>query len=117
MLEGFFIFANMNFKEHLHSLIDAAILEDAGDGDHSTLSSIPNDAKGKAVLKIKQDGILAGVSVAEEIFKYKEPSCVFHIFKKDGDEMKPGEKAFEVEAHIHTILLCERLVLNCMQRM
>ena len=74
-------------------------------------------AKGKAVLKIKQDGVLAGMQVAEKIFRYKEPSSVFTSFKKDGEEMKYGEKAFEVEALVHTILQCESLVLNCMQRM
>ncbi len=77
----------------------------------------PPDAKGKAVLKIKQDGILAGMEVAEKIFDYKEPGSVFTAFKKDGDKMMFGEKAFEVEASVHTILQCERLVLNCMQRM
>ena len=111
------IFAAMNFDEQLHHLIDEALKEDIGDGDHSTLSSIDKNAKGKAVLKIKQDGILAGMEVAKKIFCYKEPASVFTPFKKDGDEMKYGEKAFEVEAHVHTILQCERLVLNCMQRM
>jgi nicotinate-nucleotide pyrophosphorylase (carboxylating) len=107
----------MDFDEQLKHLIDEALKEDIGDGDHSTLSSIPADAKGKAILKIKEDGILAGMAVAEKIFRYKEPVSVFIPFKKDGDEMKPGEKAFEVEALVHTILQCERLVLNCMQRM
>lgn len=107
----------MSFIEQLHHLVDEALKEDIGDGDHSTLSSIPADAKGKAVLKIKQDGILAGMQAAEKIFTYKEPSSVFTPFKKDGDAMKYGEKAFEVEALVHTILQCERLVLNCMQRM
>jgi nicotinate-nucleotide pyrophosphorylase (carboxylating) len=107
----------LNFNEQLEILIKAALKEDIGDGDHSTLSCISPTAKGKAVLKIKQDGILAGVSVAEEIFSMQEPSAKFIFFKKDGDEMKIGEKAFEVEAHVHTILRCERLVLNCMQRM
>ncbi len=107
----------MNFDEQLHHLVDEALKEDIGDGDHSTLSSIAADAKGKAVLKIKQDGILAGMQVAEKIFSYKESGSVFIPFKKDGDEMKYGEKAFEVEALVHTILQCERLVLNCMQRM
>lgn len=107
----------MNFDEQLHHLVDEALREDIGDGDHSTLSSIAADAKGKAILKIKQDGIMAGMQVAEKIFKYKEPTTVFTPFKKDGDEMKYGEKAFEVEALVHTILQCERLVLNCMQRM
>jgi nicotinate-nucleotide pyrophosphorylase (carboxylating) len=107
----------LNFDEQLKILLEAALKEDIGDGDHSTLSSIDASAKGKAVLKIKQDGILAGVSVAEKIFKIKEPSSTFIAFKKDGDAMKVGEKAFEVEALVHTILECERLVLNCMQRM
>lgn len=107
----------MNFDEQLRHLVDEALKEDTGDGDHSTLSSIPAEAKGKAVLKIKQDGILAGMQVAEKIFYYKEPSSLFTPFKKDGDKMKYGEKAFEVETSVHTILQCERLVLNCMQRM
>lgn len=107
----------MNFDEQLHHLVNEALKEDIGDGDHSTLASIAPDAKGKAVLKIKQDGILAGMQVAEKIFSYKEPTSVFTAFKRDGDEMKYGEKAFEVEALVHTILQCERLVLNCMQRM
>jgi nicotinate-nucleotide pyrophosphorylase (carboxylating) len=107
----------MDFDEQLYHLIDEALKEDIGDGDHSTLSSIEPDAKGKAVLKIKQDGVLAGMQVAEKIFRYKEPAAVFTAFKNDGEEMKVGEKAFEVEALVHTILQCERLVLNCMQRM
>lgn len=107
----------MNFEEQLQHLVDEALKEDVGDGDHSTLSCIPADAKGKAVLKIKQEGVLAGMQVAEKIFKYKESSSVFTAFKKDADEMQYGEKAFEVEASVHTILQCERLVLNCMQRM
>ncbi len=107
----------MNFEEQLYHLIDEALKEDVGDGDHSTLSCIPAGAKGKAVLKIKQEGVLAGMQVALKIFSYKEPASVFTAFKEDGEEMKFGEKAFEVEASVHTILQCERLVLNCMQRM
>ncbi|MBK6936543.1 MAG: carboxylating nicotinate-nucleotide diphosphorylase [Chitinophagaceae bacterium] len=107
----------MTFDEKLYHLVDEALKEDIGDGDHSTLSSIAPDARGRAVLKIKQEGILAGMEVAEKIFRYKEPGIDFTPFKKDGEEMKSGEKAFEVEALVHTILLCERLVLNCMQRM
>jgi nicotinate-nucleotide pyrophosphorylase (carboxylating) len=107
----------MDFDEQLQHLIDEALKEDIGDGDHSTLSVIDANTKGKAILKIKQDGVLAGMQVAEKIFHYKEPSSLFTSFKKDGDEMKVGEKAFEVEALVHTILQCERLVLNCMQRM
>jgi nicotinate-nucleotide pyrophosphorylase (carboxylating) len=107
----------MNFDEHLDHLIKEALSEDLGDGDHSTLSCISNNAKGNAVLKIKQAGILAGMQVAHKIFTYHQPVSVFTPFKKDGEEMNTGEKAFEVEASIHTILTCERLVLNCMQRM
>ena len=107
----------MNFDEKLEQLVDQALREDLGDGDHSTLSIISPTEKGKAVLKIKQDGILAGMQVAEKIFLYKDPSAVFTSFKNDGDEMKYGEKAFEVATTVHIILQCERLVLNCMQRM
>ena len=104
-------------KDLLLHLIDEALKEDVGDGDHSTLSCIKPSAKGKAVLKIKQNGVLAGMEVAQTIFSYKEPGSVFRPFKKDGDDMNMGEKAFEVEATVYTILKCERLVLNCMQRM
>lgn len=107
----------MSFDEQLHHLIDEALKEDIGDGDHSTLSCIPASAKGKAVLKIKQDGVLAGMQVAIKIFSYKEPASVITVYKADGEEMRYGEKAFEVETSVHTILQCERLVLNCMQRM
>src|SRR5450432_795071 len=91
--------------------------EDLGEGDHSSLAVIPADAKGKAVLKIKQEGILAGVEIAEKIFRLLEPASDFHLMKKDGDAMQPGDEAFTVEATVHTLLTCERLVLNCMQRM
>lgn len=98
-------------------LIKNALAEDIGDGDHSTISSIDTAAQGKAVLKIKEDGVLAGMEVAEKIFRYMQPDIVFTAFKKDGDVMQYGEIAFEVMAKVHTILQCERLVLNCMQRM
>lgn len=106
-----------NFDECLNHLIKEALEEDIGDGDHSTLCCIASDKKGKAELKIKQDGILAGVAVAEKIFKYAEEATLINIKKHDGDVMHNGENAFEVTAHISTILKCERLVLNCMQRM
>jgi nicotinate-nucleotide pyrophosphorylase (carboxylating) len=106
-----------DFDERLYHLVNEALLEDVGDGDHSTLCCIPAEAKGKAVLKIKQDGILAGIEVAEKIFRYRRPSASFQAFKKDGEPMHAGEKAFEVSCDVHTILQLERLVLNCMQRM
>jgi nicotinate-nucleotide pyrophosphorylase (carboxylating) len=107
----------MHFDEHLSFLVNSALQEDVGDGDHSTLSCIPANAKGRAMLKIKQDGILAGVDVARKIFHLVEPTANFQQFKADGDAMKAGEQGFEVQAHVHVILKCERLVLNCMQRM
>jgi len=106
-----------NFQQQLAFLIKNALAEDIGDGDHSTISSIPPEARGKAVLKIKEDGILAGMAVASYIFPFMEKESVFTAFKKDGESMMYGEKAFEVEAKVHTILQAERLVLNCMQRM
>lgn len=107
----------MNFDESFFHFVDEALKEDVGDGDHSSLCCIPAEAKGKAVLKIKQDGILAGIEVAKHIFEYVEPSSKFTAYKKDGESMKAGEVAFDVQASIHVILKCERLVLNCMQRM
>jgi nicotinate-nucleotide pyrophosphorylase (carboxylating) len=110
-LEQFIL--NMN----LEHLISEALKEDIGAGDFSTLSCIPADKKGKALLKIKQDGILAGVDVAKAIFRQVEKDVIFHQYKNDGDAMRCGESAFEVETSMQTILSCERLVLNCMQRM
>lgn len=97
--------------------IAAALKEDIGSGDHSTLSSIAPDAMGKAVLKVKEDGILAGVQLAQDIFHFLEPEAIFTIYKNDGDVVKYGDVAFEVAAKVHTILQTERLSLNCMQRM
>lgn len=116
---GYFCFMvhDKNFQQQLEELIANALKEDVGDGDHSTLSIIAPDVKGQAILKIKDEGIIAGIDVAEKIFHFVEPSSVLKKIKKDGDEMHVGEIAFEVEATIHTILTCERLVLNCMQRM
>jgi len=106
-----------DFDERLNFLVQASLAEDLGEGDHSTLAVIPSDARGKAVLKIKEDGILAGVAIAEKIFQLVEPTAVFQFHKKDGESMKTGDTAFTVDAFVHNILTCERLVLNCMQRM
>ena len=106
-----------NYQQQLEELISNAFKEDVGDGDHSTRSIIGPDVKGKAILKIKDEGIIAGIDVAEKIFSFVEPNSIFKKFKNDGDEMHLGEIAFEVEAKVYTILSCERLVLNCMQRM
>jgi len=105
------------FDEQLQLLVLNALQEDIGDGDHTTLSCIPPDARGKAVLHIKQDGILAGMEIAERILKIKEPTASFTAYKQDGDVMRDGEETFVAEATVYTILQCERLILNCMQRM
>jgi nicotinate-nucleotide pyrophosphorylase (carboxylating) len=107
----------MEFNQALHILVEAAIKEDVGEGDHSTISCIPVLQKGKAVLKIKEEGIIAGIDVAGKIFKQLDPNCSFSAIKKDGETMHVGEIAFEIESSVHTILKAERLVLNCMQRM
>jgi nicotinate-nucleotide pyrophosphorylase (carboxylating) len=107
----------MDYKVQLDLLIRNALQEDIGDGDHSTLCCIAAGTKGKAVLKIKEDGVLAGVAVAEKIFRYMQPDIIFTVYKKDGEAMHSGEIAFDVQADVHTILQCERLVLNSMQRM
>ncbi|MEP7277086.1 MAG: carboxylating nicotinate-nucleotide diphosphorylase [Bacteroidota bacterium] len=106
-----------SFDEQLTLLIKSALAEDIGDGDHSTLCCIPAGSKGRAILKIKQPCTLAGMGAAERILRFKEPGIKFTALKKEGDSVLAGEIAFEAEAHVHTILQCERLILNCMQRM
>ena len=107
----------MNYDLQLQQLIKNALAEDIGTGDYSSLSTIDASAEGKAILKIKQDGLLAGIQVAEKIFRYLQNDILFTAFKKDGDAMLYGQNAFEVNAKVHTILKAERLVLNTMQRM
>ena len=107
----------LNYEQQLNLLIKNALLEDIGDGDHSTLSTIAPETEGNAVLKIKEDGVIAGVEVAEKIFRYMQPDVIFERLKEDGEQMKYGEIGFNIAAKVHTILKCERLVLNCMQRM
>jgi nicotinate-nucleotide pyrophosphorylase (carboxylating) len=94
----------IDFDKKLEELVALAIAEDVGNGDHSTLGTIPADATGKAQLKIKEDGVLAGVAVAEKIFRQLEPDASLEIFKQDGDNMKYGDVAFIVSARVHTIL-------------
>jgi nicotinate-nucleotide pyrophosphorylase (carboxylating) len=101
----------------LDQFIKMALVEDVRDGDHSSMACIPENATGKANLMIKDNGILAGVELADYIFHYINPQIKFITFKKDGDAVKKGEVAFIVEGKIRTILMLERLVLNCMQRM
>jgi len=106
-----------HFDLQLEYLIRNALAEDIGEGDHTTLSCISPEATGVSVLKIKEEGILAGMEIAEKIFRTMQEDISFQPLKKDGEYMHPGELAFELRAKVHTILQCERLALNCMQRM
>jgi nicotinate-nucleotide pyrophosphorylase (carboxylating) len=101
----------------IDDFIENAIREDVGDGDHTSLSTIPETAMGKARLIIKDEGILAGVEIAERVFKKFDPNVKMDILIKDGAAVKHGDIAFTVEGKVLTILQCERLVLNIMQRM
>jgi len=98
-------------------LISLWFAEDIGDGDHTTLSCIPASARGKSRLIIKENGVLAGVSVAREIFLSFDPELKMTVFINDGAEVKVGDIAFEVEGKIQSLLQTERLMLNIMQRM
>lgn len=104
-------------KQEVHDFVKLAIEEDIKDGDHSSLACIPKNSVRKARLLVKEEGILAGVSLAEMIFKYFDENIQMDFLMQDGDKMKYGDIAFYVEGDTHTILKAERLVLNCMQRM
>jgi nicotinate-nucleotide pyrophosphorylase (carboxylating) len=101
----------------INSFISLALMEDVGDGDHSSLASIPADAQNKAKLLVKDSGIIAGVNLAEKIFFKVDPLIQFHLSMKDGSQVKFGDIVFTVEGNARAILKAERLVLNCMQRM
>ena len=101
----------------LDEIIKNALLEDIGEGDHSTLACVPKHAKGTAKLLVKEDGILAGLEVAKRIYELYDPTLEIQFFKKDGDTIQKGEIAFTVHGLSQSILSTERLVLNIMQRM
>lgn len=103
--------------EALQLFIHSALAEDIGPGDFSSLSSIPEGKIGRAKLIIKEDGILAGVEMAELIFTTVDPQIKVNLLKKDGDPVKKGDIGLTVEGPAASILSAERLVLNCMQRM
>jgi nicotinate-nucleotide pyrophosphorylase (carboxylating) len=98
-------------------IIKSTLMEDIGSGDHSSLSAIPKNATGKAKLLVKADGVIAGIELAEKIFKTYDPNLKVNTFIKDGDHVKFGDIAFTVEGSSISILSTERLVLNFMQRM
>ena len=103
--------------ELIDDLLTLAFAEDVGDGDHTTLSTIPADARGKQHLIIKEPGILAGVEVARKVFEKFDPELKMTVFIPDGTEVKPGDIAFEVEGRVQSLLQTERIMLNIMQRM
>ena len=105
------------FECELDLIISNAIREDVGEGDHSSLACIPAEAKGKAKLLVKEDGIIAGVEMAKRIFKYVDDAMTVETLIQDGSAVKYGDIVFYVEGSSQSILKAERLVLNCMQRM
>ncbi len=104
-------------EQKLQQFIRQAFLEDVGDGDHSTLASVPYDAIQEAELKVKDNGIIAGIELAKIIFDTFDPDLTIEQFLNDGDAVKFGDVAFKIKGSAQSILTCERLVLNCMQRM
>ena len=106
----------IKLKEYKH-LIKQALTEDLGAGDHTSMSCIPSDAIGKAHLLVKQEGIIAGVEVALEVFKQVDKSLKVNVFIEDGAKVKLGDIVFIVEGKSQSILIAERLALNFMQRM
>lgn len=107
----------MSSDLNLKDFIKNAIAEDVGDGDHTALSTIPLETQGKAKLLVKEAGVLAGVKLALEIFNQIDTNLQVSTFFNDGDEVKVNDVVFIVSGSTHSILLAERLVLNCMQRM
>lgn len=101
----------------VEELIELAIKEDIGDGDHTSLSTIHADARGRMKLLVKQEGIIAGIEVAVEVFRRLDESISIDLLVADGDHVKVGDVAFYVEGRIQTLLQAERIVLNIMQRM
>ncbi|NMA73414.1 MAG: carboxylating nicotinate-nucleotide diphosphorylase [Bacteroidales bacterium] len=107
----------MKEKELIDRLIDLAFAEDIGDGDHTTLSSIPETAMGKSELLIKEPGILAGVEMAKVVLHRFDPELKVEVFIQDAQSVKPGDIVMTIEGKIHSLLQTERLMLNIMQRM
>lgn len=107
----------LSVNELVDRLIDLAFAEDIGDGDHTTLCCIPEDAMGKSHLLIKEDGILAGVEVAKRVFAKFDPTIQVEVLINDGTPVKKGDIAMVVTAKVRSLLQTERLMLNIMQRM
>ncbi|TXE20914.1 carboxylating nicotinate-nucleotide diphosphorylase [Psychroflexus gondwanensis] len=103
--------------EEIQIIIQNAIREDVGEGDHSSLACIPENATGKAKLLVKDEGIIAGIHFAEQVFSYVDPSLKMEKLMQDGDPMSYGDIAFYISGSSRSILKAERLALNAMQRM
>lgn len=103
--------------ELIDDLLALAFAEDIGDGDHTTLSTIPADAKGRSRLLIKEKGILSGVDIARKVFEKLDPSIKMEVYISDGAEVNPGDVAFMAEGPVRSLLIAERTMLNIMQRM
>lgn len=101
----------------IRTFIDRALKEDIGEGDQSSLASIPNNSKAEAKLLLKDNGIIAGMSLAQKIYNRVDKDLIFEPYKKDGDDMLQGQIGFLIKGKVRSILQGERLVLNCMQRM
>lgn len=104
-------------EKSISDFISAALLEDVGPGDYSTLASVPRDAQNQARLLIKDYGVLAGVELAQQIFRQTDPALKVDVLINDGATVKPGDIGLTVSGNARSILTSERLVLNCMQRM
>lgn len=103
--------------ELIDDLLNLAFAEDVGDGDHTTLSTIPAEARGKSRLLIKEEGILSGVNIARQVLAKIDPELKMEVFINDGTRVKPGDVAFTVEGSVRSLLVAERTMLNIMQRM
>ena len=103
--------------QQIHDFIVAGLYEDIREGDHTSLATIPAESRNRAVLKVKDYGVIAGVELAEQIFKHIDPTSKVTVHKPDGTDVLFGEVAFEVEGNSRALLQAERLVLNAMQRM
>lgn len=108
----------MKTKDQLiDELLNLAFAEDLGDGDHTTLSTIPADAKGRSRLIIKEEGVISGVEVARKVLEKVDPTIKMEILIQDGSNVKPGDIAFTAEGPVRSLLIAERTMLNIMQRM
>lgn len=104
-------------EELIDELLNLSFAEDIGDGDHTTLSTIPADAMGRSKLLIKEEGVVSGVEMAKKVLKKLDPTLKINVFIEDGSDVKPGDIVFTAEGSVRSLLMAERTMLNIMQRM